>query len=1730
MSGLKKSSDSGPRGGSDESSAVLESFHPLIRRWFEENVGTPTDIQRQTWPAVAQGEHVLVSAPTGSGKTLTAFLWALNQMISGAWPTGQGIRALYISPLKALNNDINRNLSGPLVELRQVFEAAGEPFPNIRVMTRSGDTPANERSRMLRRPPDILITTPESLNILLTSRRGRTLFAQEDSGPADFEVDSEAASAGGPAASSAPEAGILRTLILDEIHAVAGGRRGTHLMTAVERLTEYCGEFQRIALSATVRPLERVAEFVGGYAVDDSRRAADPETGFEFRARPVRILETRAPKRIEIAVRAPGGFAVASRDAGEIGKTGVAPGDEQSPEPARREADANDSDDIEQSEEDAIWLALAREFTQIIARNRSTLFFTNSRRLAEKMTRLINQESEEALALCHHGSLSREIRLVVEERLKSGSLRAIVATSSLELGIDIGSVDEVVLIQTPRSVAQTLQRIGRAGHGVGQTSRGAIYPAHNRDILDAALMARAVDERAIEPVQPPRAPLDVIAQVIVSMVANQERDIEEVYARIRATHACHGLERRAFDLVLEMLAGRYADSRIRELRPRISIDRIRGRIRGRENVERVLYMSGGTIPDRGYFDLRVSESNAKIGSLDEEFVWERAIGEVFSLGNNHWKIVDITHNDVFVTPGDPAQDIAIVPFWRAELEDRGGHFCDRLRDFLKHANAALDREPDGTNATAILASEEGAAASAHSAESGQALFEELRAGYHLDAEPAARLVQWLRRQRHSTGVALPHRDHIVVEYFRDPASGGERLQTILHTFWGGRCNRPLALAFQAAWLEVHGESIQAIHNDDAVLLVLPHEVSAAALFAMLQSDRIEEYLRVTLEPGGFFGARFRENAGRALLLPPSGFGQRLPLWLNRLRSKKLLSAIRRYRDFPILLETWRGCFQESFEVDRLRGLIEDVQSGAIALGETRTRSASPFAADLVWRDTNVFMYADDSAPAGVRREGATTLDEQLLAQVVFSGERRPRIAEDLRREFQSKLQRAAPGYAPQASVEILEWVKDRVAIPLPEWQTLLESLEADLAADDPIGRDRVDGDPAAGDQDTVGASGESPVLETVLAELKQHLLVVVLPGAAIPVVIAAEILGRIADGLSGEDSGARVGEDAQASAEDPAPAAARDEGAASHTAVHEWVAQFLRYYGPVDPSILSVCFGFEFEPRERILRDLIETRRIVAAPLRKENDELCVCDAENLESLLRMARRRARPQTPARPLKELPAFLARVQGLRALGSVADADESAGVEKGEYAAQPDALETLRTSLERLMGYPAPPAAWEQEILPARVAPYYTSFLDTLFQENDLVWFHEPAPGDARLLETSPAKSVAPSGIAFAFAGDLELYGAGSGTAAFALDVVEPAPLDDEHARKYAATDSQAERAERQVVRELQGGPRSYSELYQHTGLEPELLTRSLWSLTRRGMISSDSFGAIRQGILSRFQSEARGRGASGGRGAFAGRSRGWTRGSRAGGRASGRWFLLDEQSLEANRLAEDSVTTAPVADRHAGQDEAGDLIAREEMIRERVRVLFARYGVLFRELLANEAPKLRWAEVFRQLRLMELSGEIQGGYFFEGVPGLQFLSPASKRAFARETDAASVYGMAAKDPASLAGIQSRNPEFRALGFPERKSGVHFAFGGDGALILISRRKFAALEIQPPPGDPRIAVALRYFARLLARDFQAPGHIRVETINGVAALKSEYCEDLIAFGFQRDFKYLTLRRAP
>ena len=901
----------------------LDPFHPSIKTWFEQRFDSPTPVQAKAWPEIAAGGHVLATAPTGSGKTLTAFLWSLNQFAAGVWRPG-ATRVLYVSPLKALNNDIQRNLHIPLQELR-----GSSRFPEISVRTRSGDTPGGERQRMLRHPPDILITTPESLMLLLTTVRGRQALAT------------------------------VETLILDEIHAVADNRRGAQLMVSVERLARLAGEFQRIALSATVCPLDAVAAYVGGCL----------PTGAE---REVAVIDAAASgKEIALRVRYP---------------------------ETVREAAANNI---------KIWEPLAENFRDLIDGNRSTLFFTNSRRLAEQITLKVNEDQPAPLAYAHHGSLARDIRAEVERRLKAGELKAIVATSSLEMGIDIGHLDEVVLVQTPPSIAAALQRIGRAGHGVGEVSQGALYGTHSHDLLEAAALASAVAERDIEPLKPLENPLDALCQSIVSMCAHEPWPVDELFAAIRTAAPYRRLPREQFDLVLDMLAGRYAGSRVRELKPRVALDRIKGTVRAHKSAVFALYNAGGSIPDRGYYQLRHADSGATIGELDEEFVWEATTGQTFTLGTQNWQILRITHNDVMVRPARPGA--TAPPFWRNETINRSFHFAERIGGFLESADAHLAsgrREPF----KAVLIEQAG--------------FEE---------SAAETLCAYLERQRQHTEAALPHRRHLLLEWVQSGPDGyagpDAPRQLVIHSFWGGRLNRPWALALEAAWRE-RFDAAPEIHADNNAIVVLIKDLPAAEeILGWVTPENLDGLLRRSLERSGFFGARFRECAGRSLLLTKRRFNQRLPLWMSRLQAKKLMTATAKYPDFPVLLETWRTCLTDEFDLSALRERLGELADGSLPWSLAGTATPSPFAKNLTFDQISRYMYADDTPEPAE----ASALADDLIAQAVGDERLRPRLRAEVVEAFEAKRQRRAQGYEPRSLEDWLEWAKERVLTLASEW-------------------------------------------------------------------------------------------------------------------------------------------------------------------------------------------------------------------------------------------------------------------------------------------------------------------------------------------------------------------------------------------------------------------------------------------------------------------------------------------------------------------------------------------------------------------------------------------------------------------------------------------------------------------------------------------------------------------------
>ena len=1076
---------------------------------------------------------------------------------------------LYVSPLKALNNDIRRNLLEPLRGLRQVFETAGHPFPNIRVLTRSGDTPHSDRRQMQRHPPEILITTPESLNLLLSSGGGRSILTK------------------------------ISTVILDEIHAVVGTKRGTHLITAVDRLVRLSGEFQRIGLSATIRPMETVAEFVGGY------KAGGDLHNPTYTPRPVSPISSKADKQYDVRVRYP-------------------------------------VEAVEDPGRESFWDPLVEDFKRIIERHQSTLLFANSRRLCERLTLMINADGEVPTAYAHHGSLSREIRESVEAKLKAGELKAIVATSSLEMGIDIGSLDEVVLIQSPFSISSAIQRIGRAGHQVGEVSRATVFPTHARDFLDAAVLAEAIGEQAIEAIKPVNCPLDVLSQIIVSMAAMETWDIDELYAHLRTSYPYRHLGREQYDQVLNMLAGRYTDSRVRELKPRVSIDRLDNTVSARKGAVQAVYMFGGTIPDRGYFHMRHAETNARIGELDEEFVWENGEGSVFTLGTQTWRVERVTHSDVFVLPNRSAQKE--TPFWRAEDYGRDFHFSERIGLFLEEANQRLD-DPE--------------------------YLDDLQRLNCMDETAATQLVDFLQRQKDATDCDLPHRHHLLIEIVETGHEGVPGNQVVIHTFWGAKVNRPFGVALASAWADRFGYQLEVNATDDSVVMMLPDELPPAELLSLVTSGTLQPLLRRQLEGSGFFCARFRECAGTSLLLTSGGkMNQRMPLWLSRLRSQKLMTAVMKYEDFPILLETWRTCLQDEFDLDSLQQVLAELESGSIRWTAVHSAYASPMAQNASWRQINEYMYMGDYSTATT----SSMLRNDLLRDVVFTPGLRPSVSQTLVRQFEQKRRRLSPGYSPQAPTDLIDWVKERLLIPASEWEALLDAIQRDHNLEP----------------------------DEILSPIADKLVRIKPPAASSPLIAALEMMPRIralyddVESIDCESLGVPETMLRLKNQDRRADSSAVDDAQEQTSLIAEW----LQFYGPTTAEYVQETLGIGEEELSLALEDLVDSEKIIIGQLVEGAVGETLCDGENFEILLRLGRRDAAPAFEPLEFKWLMVFLANFHKL--------------------TTPADDLDGLLGSIEQLVCYPAIAGLWESEFFPARSRAYATSLLDSAMMEGSLRW--------------------------------------------------------------------------------------------------------------------------------------------------------------------------------------------------------------------------------------------------------------------------------------------------------------------------------------------------------------------------------------------------------------------------
>jgi ATP-dependent Lhr-like helicase len=942
----------------------LDLFSEPVRAWFSSSFPAPTAAQEQGWPAIAAGDHTLILAPTGSGKTLTAFLWGIDRLLTTPPPdAGARTRLLYLSPLRALAVDVEKNLRSPLTGIGHAAERLGVGTEVPTVGMRTGDTPADERRRLVRHPPDLLITTPESLYLMLTSAARETL-------------------------------GNVEAVIVDEIHALAATKRGSHLALTLERLVEQCEQPpQRIGLSATQRPLDEIATFLGGY---------EAPTGTEApRRRPVTVVDAGMRKELDIEVVVP------VEDLGALGTV--------IDEPVSGPAAAGP---IRRS----IWPAMHPKLLELVQQHRSTLVFVNARRLAERLaTRLNELAAEEAdrperaagddggdrpdgagppdgdgrtdggsegdrgvtfsgseamgappeieLVKAHHGSLSRERRLVIEDELKSGRLKGLIATSSLELGIDMGAVDLVIQVESPGAVARGLQRIGRAGHQVGEPSRGKLFPKHRADLVEAAVVTQRMHDGEIEHTTYPRNPLDVLAQQVVAACALDEWAVEDLSAMVRRAAPFAELSPEVWEAVLDLLAGRYPSDEFAELRPRIVWDRAAGTVRGRAGAQRLAVTSGGTIPDRGLYGVFLPDGT-RVGELDEEMVYESRPGETFLLGASTWRIEDITHERVVVTPapGQPGK----MPFWHGDGPGRPLELGAALGAFVREVRTLPEAE-------ARL---------------------RLRDRHDLDQWAATNLLGYLADQAEATRV-VPDDRTIVVERFRDEI--GDWRICVLSPF-GAQVHAPWAMALRARLAERWGLEVELMWSDDGIVVRLPEAVDQLPVDELLiDPDEIDDIVIHQLPGTAMFAARFREAAARALLLPRRRPDRRTPLWQQRQKAADLLAVAAKHPSFPILLEATRECCNDVFDLPALRGLLRDLRSRKVRAVAVDTAQASPMAQSLLFGWIAVYMYEGD-APLAERRAAALALDRDLLRELLGAEELRdlldPAVLADIEEELQ----------------------------------------------------------------------------------------------------------------------------------------------------------------------------------------------------------------------------------------------------------------------------------------------------------------------------------------------------------------------------------------------------------------------------------------------------------------------------------------------------------------------------------------------------------------------------------------------------------------------------------------------------------------------------------------------------------------------------------------------------------
>ncbi|WP_445263090.1 Lhr family helicase [Pseudokineococcus sp. 1T1Z-3] len=1619
---------------------MLGRFSEATRRWFTGAFAAPTSAQVGAWDAISSGDHTLVVAPTGSGKTLSAFLWSVDRLVSEPVPeAAQRCRVLYVSPLKALASDVQRNLRAPLTGIGHERVRLGLPEPDVRVGIRSGDTTAADRRQQARTPPDILITTPESLFLVLTSRARESLVG-------------------------------VTTVVVDEVHAVAGTKRGAHLALSLERLDALLPQpAQRVGLSATVRPPEAVARFLAG-----TRPPGSPG------GRATTVVQPPSEKRFGLSVVVPVEDMSAIGDATED-LSGAAAG-------AQRTT--------------SIWPSVEERIVDLVAptgdEHRSTIVFANSRRLAERLTARLNEEWAQRLgttqeqdddapgdegsdvdqrdddgehdehdegpqwaasagtrlaerprrppaevmaqagasaglpallARAHHGSVSKEQRALIEDDLKSGRLPAVVATSSLELGIDMGAVDLVVQVESPPSVASGLQRVGRAGHQVGAVSRGVLFPKFRSDLVQTAVVTERMRAGRIEELRIPTTPLDVLAQQVVAMTAMDDWSVDDLEALVRRTASFEQLGRPVLEAVLDMLSGRYPSEEFAELRPRVVWDRVADTLSGRPGAQRLAVTSGGTIPDRGLYGVFLASGEGpgrRVGELDEEMVYESRVGDVFTLGASTWRIEDITRDQVLVTPapGQPGK----LPFWHGDALGRPAELGRAVGGFVRELAAA----PGGWDGEVARGRAQAAG---------------------LDAWAVDNLLGYLREEQEALG-HLPDDRTLVVERFRDELGDW---RVVVHSPYGQQLHAPWALAVAARMRERFGVDVQAMPADDGIVLRLPdagydgglggglgdgdaEDAAGGAglpdLADVLLMDPDDVAQVVTEELGGsaLFAARFRECAGRALLLPRRSPDRRQPLWQQRQRAAQLLEVAARYPSFPVVLETVRECLQDVFDVPALEQLLRDLRSRAVRVVEVTTQTPSPFARSLMFGYVAQFLYEGDS-PLAERRAAALSLDPGLLAELLGRGDGAaladlldPGAVVRTHRELQRLLpERGARGaedvadllrvLGPLSTLEVARRVRPGAVPGVDDAPANDDAAHDDAVHDAPAHDDAADdASPADGTSDDAperdadareaAAHARLPTVEGWLRSLEQQRRVIAVRIAGEERWASIEDAGRLRDAL-GTPLPVGVPEAFTAPVPDP---------------VGELVSRYARTHVPFAPAQLARRFGLGGAVVAAALRALEQRGRLVRGDLLPDGargllgegtappDEATVapaeagvehvCDAEVLRVLRRRSLAALRAEVEPVPAEDLAAFVPRWQGV--------------------GARLRGAEGLVRVVEQLAGAVLPASAVESLVLPARLQRYSPALLDELTASGEVLWCgHGTLPGDdgwvSLHLADSAHLTLPPRARWDCVDGRGDAALPHAVAAAASEDTLE---LTDDHRAVLDALDG--------------GGSYFFRALADAVGAtDDEALAGVLWDLVWDGRLTNDTLAPLRarlRGGRTRHRSApapATSRYASSRRGWAAGRSRpGRPSVPVRGGppHAAGRWSLLPE-------------TEPDVTVRAAAQAE----------------VLLDRYGVLTRGSVVAERLPGGFAGVYRVLAAMEDAGRVRRGYFVEGLGASQFAGPGAVdrlRAVARPVgehadDGWSPPGRRDEDdrPAVVvSACDPANPFGAALPWPPREAGA------------------------------------------------------------------------------------------